>query len=1034
MNSSSDAPCGPSHTQASCEHEGLTKYYCSGVAGGAFCSGNFSLYYIDGYTETCPINNNEAVGYTKRKPSNDDPCTNIFSSGLIDLFSDDPNIDCGIYETGQCIDNDTTKYFCKIKQDQPAVLAECDGNSTISHNEISSEACILGASTDYTIYVVAFQNPTCEKVFSPTNVVDITDALNDNKNNSSIDCGNDQKASCTYQGATYYFCYKNNGLYTKQCESSNSFKYASSFPDVIPCSHSTYLGTLNNNTFYIVGFTKKTANYCDVKIYDHLNNDNAFYVKESDIPEGVDKSNLLEEICTTDSDEETKIYRVCYIPNVCENIYKGSYSTCPYTGTFYYDETYEQCTCPDTWMTVEEKRAAESLSEHALITGTGDPCKADIPLADIDSPDAQSYYKYASFEIQKAPEDYPLCQNVIDAGNELGDPTSPRDGYYILSPTEFNDNCVPCHNNGLMSKACLFCGNDVSTENGYNFANSFKITDNTSPCKQGCHKDYACSYTKTDGTTITYCSQCDCTGYATKSQLCQASFEGDPDDIDSSPCMNSGVLDETDTCKLHPTNTPTTTYYKRISCPDGFYTMEEFSEQPGNIIEDNEFLGNNLNISDTNPWSNYLTHLTGENNICNYAAEVVSSGNDDSDGVTVPDPEELDDYENTNRSQDNNLDEYEIKILEPKYKGYNLNCTALTETLPNLEFISQTYFHNYDLYTTCWDITDNQIKYIATCHADYLLPEEGYQIIGNEDICKFNGKDYYKHGGSCPVLFSGKEAVVPASISDDTIRNNYGQVKISFCNDNGTKKKVTYCDPNIYNQICEYPYEYTVTPTKKWCLRNIKGKQVTYSDHTNNITYYINTGQPVQCRYNLDSCDAVIKTPDVDVFIESSSSACVEKYGTAVQTKLCNGEYNIPKYACYYPKNIYKFTTQNCPIGKDLSRPYILINGVKHWDRCDCPPAYKYHVNNCRVYDLYGDTCEQKIDQTFIDQANDPYLKVNTTVKLYSKCKNPLNFQPNGCSTPEGTWAKCYYCCPKGKKATGNLSIDGCGAKIYECK
>jgi hypothetical protein len=194
---------------------------------------------------------------------------------------------------------------------------------------------------------------------------------------------------------------------------------------------------------------------------------------------------------------------------------------------------------------------------------------------------------------------------------------------------------------------------------------------------------------------------------------------------------------------------------------------------------------------------------------------------------------------------------------------------------------------------------------------DYLLPEEGYKVIGNEDVCKFNGKDYYKYGGSCPVIFSGKEAVVAESMSDDTIRNLYGSVKISYCNDKGFKKKVTLCDPNIYNQICEYPYAYADgQPQKEGCFRNIRGKAVNPSDIANNVKYYINTGLPIQCEYDPDSCDSILQNDSNtnDVFIENSPNDCIKKYGTAVQTKLCNGEYNIPKYACYYPKNIYKFT------------------------------------------------------------------------------------------------------------------------------
>ena len=1023
---SSDGNCKLDHETKSCVLNGVTKYYCSAIAGGAYCSGDFILYYDDTYTETCLVETKDyspAVGYknTEEEAVPPEYCSDIFTYEIINALSEDEYINCGttpFYMEGCTDDSGTFKLYCATAE--AGSYARCDGDYKPYQDVGYTELCSIDQYSygNNFITVIGYKKPevTCQDVFEE-NTSSIIGILPEK---STIACDSYVSGSCTYDSKVYSFCYGGVTI-TNACPNNPdeySREYTSSYTE--PCSYTPDEpdGDYNGMGINILGFTQKDTESCEYKIENYLTYDHWLYVKESDL-EGADfaiRDNFITDTCI-DNDIETNIYRICTFEEVCsrEDV-NGSTSSCNY------DEGLHTCKCPNGWMAIEEYRSLKGYTPNTIITGIGNACKAE------------KVEKFSEFDVFLGIDEYPSCQDIIEHQNASGDPTQPKDGYY-----DYCLNGIVCYNSDsdTLTSLCPYCGADDATSNDYDFSKSFKINADNNPCLQGCHEDYACSYTKTDGTTITYCSQCDCSGYASKLELCSVGFEGEENNTEilASPCYTSGKVDENESCKLSPIDNTLPTMYKKILCPGEYVTLEDWLGTSQSIIDENKFLGNNLNISNENQWINYFVPQTDEGSVCDYAVEVVESGS----GGTDVDSDIEDTNDPGNRSYSggsDNLEGYEIKSLEAKYKGFNLSCQALVETLPNLEFINQAYLHNYNYYTICWDIEGNQEKYLATCHEDYLLPEEGYEVIGNEDVCKFNGKDYYKYGGSCPVIFSGKEAVVPESTSDDAIRTLYGSVKISPCNDNGTKMKVTYCDPSIYNQICEYPYVYAYPPEKIWCRRNVQGKAVDPGDTANNIKYYTNTGLPVQCNYVPKSCNSMLLEDGIanNVFIEDSPNDCIKKYGTAVQTKLCSGDNNIPKYACYYPKDTYKWTTQNCPIGRDLSRPYILINSVKHWDRCDCPPAYKYHVNNCRVYDLGGDTCEQEIDSHFIDTANDPTLPLSGSIKLYTKCNDPQINQPNGCKTPLGTWAKCYYCCPKGTRATGNLSIDSCGAKIYECK
>lgn len=943
-------------------------------------------------------------------------------SGNFNFLSDDENF-CGGFDTVACKAASDKKYLCYDNNVNVSDLPECAGNvytgsvnagySYYSHSHYMTPCKTSNKYYDHWT-VVGFQSNLCTYIVPGSSEDFFT-----RKDATYGECGNNsylEHNDCSKQNEDRSgFCWLSGNKELPQCPTNP--QPASLFREDL-ATHGMKNFPCDMNLTYN---NKKVIAFAQLYSCDDRKN---YFLEQEDVytetlTQDEDPAELTKHACYIEgNDDFTYIYHVCTDMKKAEDCNTGTVfdpnNLCPY------NNDYGKCKCSEGYMTVAQYKYEMGINNsETVVEGKGEPCTAD------------GEDKYIEFNV------VPLCEDIIENQNSLGEPGKEKDGWYVMCT---NTNETACNTSeGKGSFVCRHCGADDATSNDYDFSKSFKINADNNPCLQGCHEDYACNYTNDQSDeTITYCSQCNCSGYASVLELCSVGFEGEENDTEimASPCYNFGKVDENESCKLSPIDNTLPTMYKKILCPDDYVTLEDWLGTSQTIITDNKFLGNNLNISNSHQWISYFVPQTDEGSVCDYAVEVVESGS----GGTDVDSDIEDTNDSGNRSYSggsDNLEGYEIKSLEAKYKGFNLSCQALVGTLPNLEFINQAYLHNYNDYTTCWDSEGNQEKYLATCHEDYLLPEEGYEVIGNEDVCKFNGKDYYKYGGSCPVIFSGKEAVVPESTSDDAIRTLYGSVKISPCNDNGTKKKVTYCDPNIYNQICEYPYVYAYEPTKMWCLRNVQGKAVDPSDTANNVKYYTNTGLPVQCKYVPKSCNSMLLEDGIanNVFIEDSPNDCIKKYGTAVQTKLCSGDNNIPKYACYYPKDTYKWTTQNCPIGRDLSRPYILINGVKYWDRCDCPPAYKYHVNNCRVYDLGGDTCEQEIDSHFIDTANDPTLPPpGGIIKLYTKCNDPQINQPNGCKTPLGTWAKCYYCCPKGTRATGNLSIDSCGAKIYECK
>ena len=120
---------------------------------------------------------------------------------------------------------------------------------------------------------------------------------------------------------------------------------------------------------------------------------------------------------------------------------------------------------------------------------------------------------------------------------------------------------------------------------------------------------------------------------------------------------------------------------------------------------------------------------------------------------------------------------------------------------------------------------------------------------------------------------------------------------------------------------------------------------------------------------------------------------------------------------------------------------FLLKNGKKYWNRCDCAPVYKYTARNC-VRGLSGQVCVQKkIDQHFIDNRSQVNLieEMNgaTNVKFYTNCieeKSGNNKDPCTDDPVYQTWPTSYYNCPLGTIPTGYSIVDKCGKTRYECK
>ena len=329
---------------------------------------------------------------------------------------------------------------------------------------------------------------------------------------------------------------------------------------------------------------------------------------------------------------------------------------------------------------------------------------------------------------------------------------------------------------------------------------------------------------------------------------------------------------------------------------------------------------------------------------------------------------------------------------EAQATSWHLGCVTLKEDYGLIipEGSAPTGDPIYDT-LKCWDNNEEKEKSFKICKSDFYEPYLGYDPKSGDDKCTFSNKDYYRYGGACPTP-NEYTVVLNNYDPDEDYTAKYGSgITHTKCYNGGATDGVIICDPNSYTILpCEAPNSYLegFEPTKndKYCKIAPKGEIL--SEKTNTIYYHKDAS--IKCV--LSYCDDKNDTEYEKTVVESSGE-CTKIYGTDAKFEACIESNGNIKNICYYKKGAYPWTTDNCGIGHILTGKYILIGGKKHYERCDCAASYVYHYQNCNTV-LAGRSCEQNIDQTFIDKSANiiPYaskLIPGTTIKLYQSCSDP---------------------------------------------
>lgn len=364
--------------------------------------------------------------------------------------------------------------------------------------------------------------------------------------------------------------------------------------------------------------------------------------------------------------------------------------------------------------------------------------------------------------------------------------------------------------------------------------------------------------------------------------------------------------------------------------------------------------------------------------------------------------------------------------------------------------------------TACSD--ENAAMYPCFCGADMETCEEDDNETPKapSKSCSLGSgfPTFYKNtsGEACDYTICPAEEEGPSVtfIGNKASTEPYGNVDITKCRRNNEAVQQISCDTSVYKVTCTYPYV-DDDSFSDFCR---------YEDDASKV---MSTTSPKHFRRiddcnmgNLTRCGEMSSgTTGTILGVADSVEACKSTYGPGSLGELC--EYGPDKkyrraYNCYYV-GTYLYNTRNCAVRHDLTGPWVKINGVKHWDKCICAAAYKYHKYNCGgTYG--GNPCQQKIYEydgakVFFDETIPDDVQI---VNLYPYCTCTPEFNQvcdeDGSGRYKGVgtecngkykscecvpdeiplnWADNYYGCPNGKRPTGVWKDNGCGRKYYQC-
>lgn len=319
--------------------------------------------------------------------------------------------------------------------------------------------------------------------------------------------------------------------------------------------------------------------------------------------------------------------------------------------------------------------------------------------------------------------------------------------------------------------------------------------------------------------------------------------------------------------------------------------------------------------------------------------------------------------------------------------------------------------------------------------------------------CSIKGTTYYNscQNNQCAEP-SATTAIISVAAGDAAIGECQRQFGLGSSGKNcGVNQAECSCNPREYSELCSYPQ--TPPTGNDYCKYSETGLMASGENHYKLGACRV---EPLLAPCGQHSIsNGVSYTPSgYPTVIASSENECKSRVGTGGQTQLCEYDIGTNKgkraYNCYYDPSKFKATENTCPIRHILGGNYVIINGVKTYESCDCHPAYKFHKYNCAGM-LSGGACNQSTtnnnDGTIpTDVTQMDYFPYCACTADYSQvCDGERNvgvgeicngkYKACVCKPdplPEN-WADNYYGCPGGKQPTGVIKQNGCGGKYYQC-